>query len=125
MLDLVVDKTRPVNGRTFRSFNAARRWDVPAYYKRNPNNAYENRPPADNAPWIVSTDEAGNIIALYETKSSTATIEKLSYDGIKTACTTGLLKYGRIWRQATPEEYAVFVPCCPLSEDADSSDDDE
>jgi hypothetical protein len=123
----VVDKTRPVNGRTFRSANATERWQVPHYYKRNPSNVYENWPTADNKPWFVTTDEDGKIIALYETKKCAAEIEGLSYDGIKTAFDTGLLKYGRLWRQAEPGEYGVFVPCePPVAEDSgeDSSDDE-
>lgn len=130
MKDEIVDKTRPANGRTFRSLEATQRWDPPSYYKRDPRHVTENWPNSSKngkaQPWIVSTKENGDVIALYETKLAAARIESVPYDAIKTACDAGVVKYGRLWRSARPDEYGRFVQCSPpeASGNSDSSNDE-
>jgi hypothetical protein len=129
MKDELVDKTRPANGRTFRSLEATLRWDPPTYYKRDPSNVTENWPNSSKngkaQPWIVATDADGKVLALYETKLAASRIEGVPYDTIKTACDSGVLRHGRLWRSATQDEYGRFVQCDARQDNGGSDDSDD
>ena len=117
MKDHLVDKARPANGRTFRSYNSILRWQPPPYYKRQAGVVRENWPNQMSPPWLVCVDaETGIVQGLYETRQTAAAIEGISYDTIKTVANTGRVHNGWIWRTALDEEYAFWVPCTPPEE---------
>ena len=115
--DHLLDKMRPANGKVFRSFDATMRWQPPSYYVRNPKNVTEIWPNSCNTasglPWIVSTDESGKVLGLYETKKTAYEVADISRDQLKKIFDNGILMKGKFWRFATKEECGDWIPCTP------------
>ena len=103
-LDLTfVDKPRQVRGKHFRSFTATRYWSPPPYFKFD-TSSFERK----TNGYVVSVDEGGNIIGMYESVKAAAQLEDIKLWKVQQYINSDKVCHGRLWRSATTEEYDVW-----------------
>ena len=71
------------------------------------------------------TDDTGKRAYLPDSSKLAARIGDVPYDTIKTACDSGVLRHGRLWRSATQDEYGRFVQCDVRQDNGESDDSDD
>ena len=91
LADTLLDKPRQAFGKHWRSHDATRFWNPPAYFKFNPTSFVKK-----TGGYIMSTDGSGNK-TMYESISEAHEVGNISLSGIKKSIKEGTAHNGLVW----------------------------